>query len=170
MWKSPLDHERAYKISLIDIDSSLYRQGLTLLDCGLPGVQDETTEVGRGLVDYDRKKALRRTETRSAHVLSLLDHPGDRRSSTSRGNGKTSLIRVILAQVGSCSQVALAVATFSINSIQHVPSSARSRRRLFGENKLYIALETTGEWVQYYTSEIPSEEAGGRLRKLLFST
>ncbi|KAG8304752.1 hypothetical protein J6590_101786 [Homalodisca vitripennis] len=59
MWKSPLDHERAYKISLIDIDRSLRRRRLTLVDSGLSGVQHETTEVGRGLVNYDRKKALR---------------------------------------------------------------------------------------------------------------
>ncbi|KAG8280042.1 hypothetical protein J6590_090985 [Homalodisca vitripennis] len=78
-------------------------------------------------MDYGEKKALRRTKTRSAHVHSLLNNTGDHRYSRVTvldgpgGYCKTSLIRVIPAQVGSFRQVGLAVASGNMPEVIQPP-------------------------------------------------
>ncbi|XP_046661355.1 ATP-dependent DNA helicase pfh1-like [Homalodisca vitripennis] len=119
------------KLTLIDIDRSLRQQGSCLKDHGLPYVEDDTTELGRELLNYGEN--LQRTIVEDwvpklspdqrrvfEYVRSLLLNPRDRRTSRiifldgPGGYGKTSLIRVILAYVRGCRQVALAVASSGI--------------------------------------------------------
>ncbi|XP_046688846.1 ATP-dependent DNA helicase PIF1-like [Homalodisca vitripennis] len=129
--RNPLDPELAVKLTLIDIDRSLRQQGSCLKDHGLPYVEDDTTELGRELLNYGEN--LQRTIVEDwvpklspdqrrvfEYVRSLLLNPRDRRTSRiifldgPGGYGKTSLIRVILAYVRGCRQVALAVASSGI--------------------------------------------------------
>ncbi|XP_046663121.1 uncharacterized protein LOC124356020 [Homalodisca vitripennis] len=96
-----------------------------------PYVEDDTTELGRELLNYGEN--LQRTIVEDwvpklspdqrrvfEYVRSLLLNPRDRRTSRiifldgPGGYGKTSLIRVILAYVRGCRQVALAVASSGI--------------------------------------------------------
>ncbi|XP_046666819.1 uncharacterized protein LOC124358560 [Homalodisca vitripennis] len=96
-----------------------------------PELADDTTELGRELLNYGEN--LQRTIVEDwvpklspdqrrvfEYVRSLLLNPRDRRTSRiifldgPGGYGKTSLIRVILAYVRGCRQVALAVASSGI--------------------------------------------------------
>jgi len=129
--RNPHDPELAVKLTLIDIDRNLRRQGSSLVDHGLPYVQDDTTELGREMLAFgenqqraiveewepklsedqrcvfQRIKSLLHNPTRGESSRAIfLDGPG--------GYGKTSLIRVILAYVRSCNHVALAVASSGI--------------------------------------------------------
>jgi hypothetical protein len=129
--RNPEDPELAYKLSLIEIDRSLRLQGSSLTDHGLPHVQDDTTELGRELLNYGenlQRRIVEEWEPKLSHdqrrafeyLRSLITHPGEggnRRTiflDGPGGYGKTALIRVILAYVRSCRQVALAVASSGI--------------------------------------------------------
>ncbi|KAI0216145.1 hypothetical protein L0F63_007192 [Massospora cicadina] len=46
------DEERAYKLGLIHIDRCLRRHGSSLLEAGLPVVEDDSTEFGRERLQY----------------------------------------------------------------------------------------------------------------------
>ncbi|XP_054274704.1 uncharacterized protein LOC128994295 [Macrosteles quadrilineatus] len=129
--RNPLDHELAFKLSLLEIDRSLRRQGSCLADHGLPSVEDDTTELGRELLVYgenQQKSLVDEWEPKLSndqravlnHVRSLLQ--GDRRTNRlifldgPGGYGKTLLISVLLAYVRSQSHVAIAVASSGIAS------------------------------------------------------
>ncbi|XP_054287572.1 uncharacterized protein LOC129003305 [Macrosteles quadrilineatus] len=126
--RNPLDVELAYKLGLIDIDRSLRRQGSCVADHGLPDVHDDTTELGRELLLHGENQQrvfveewvpkLSEDQNRVfEYVTSVLNAPASGTSSKiifldgPGGYGKTTLIRVILAYVRGCRQVALAVAS-----------------------------------------------------------
>ncbi|KAI5708509.1 hypothetical protein M8J77_024181 [Diaphorina citri] len=129
--RNPLDPELAYKLSLLEIDRSLRRQGSCLTDHGLPYVADDSTELGRELLAYgenlqgsivDEWLPRLSPDQRMVfdHIQNLLG--GSANAQTSRvlfldgpgGYGKTQLIRVILAFVRSQGHVAIAVASSGI--------------------------------------------------------
>ncbi|XP_054260096.1 ATP-dependent DNA helicase PIF1-like [Macrosteles quadrilineatus] len=129
--RNPLDVELAYKLGLIDIDRSLRRQGSCVADHGLPDVHDDTTELGRELLLHGENQQrvfveewvpkLSEDQNRVfEYVTSVLNAPASGTSSKiifldgPGGYGKTTLIRVILAYVRGCRQVALAVASSGI--------------------------------------------------------
>ncbi|XP_054283292.1 ATP-dependent DNA helicase PIF1-like [Macrosteles quadrilineatus] len=129
--RNPLDVELAYKLSLIEIDRSLRRQGSCVADHGLPDVHDDTTELGRELLLHGENQQrafveewvpkLSEDQNRVfEYVTSVLNAPASGTSSKiifldgPGGYGKTTLIRVILAYVRGCRQVALAVASSGI--------------------------------------------------------
>uniref|UniRef100_A0A8D8VRR9 ATP-dependent DNA helicase n=1 Tax=Cacopsylla melanoneura TaxID=428564 RepID=A0A8D8VRR9_9HEMI len=135
--RNPLDPELAYKLALLDIDRSLRRQGSCLTDHGLPFVRDDTSELDRELDTYednvqsevvdewlpklspdqrrvfDHIRHLATTTSNDEYAsrspqsrVLFLDGPG--------GYGKTQLIKVLLAEVRSRHQVAIAVASSGI--------------------------------------------------------
>ncbi|XP_054280075.1 uncharacterized protein LOC128998104 [Macrosteles quadrilineatus] len=129
--RNPLDVELAYKLGLIEIDRSLRRQGSCVADHGLPDVHDDTTELGRELLLHGENQQRAFVEewvpklSEDQHrvfeyVTSVLNAPASGTSSKiifldgPGGYGKTTLIRVILAYVRGCRQVALAVASSGI--------------------------------------------------------
>jgi len=128
--RNPHDIDSAYTLALIEIDRSLRRQGSCLVSHGLPDVQDDTTELGRELLLYGENHQRRLVEEwlpkLSVDQKAVFDHVSlilqNRTGAGSKtlfldgpgGYGKTQLIRVILAHVRSCRQVAIAVASSGI--------------------------------------------------------
>ncbi|XP_054281411.1 uncharacterized protein LOC128999079 [Macrosteles quadrilineatus] len=128
--RTPSNPGMAEKLALIEIDRSLRRQGSSLIDHGLPDVQDHTTELGRESLIYDvhqQREYVDLWEPRLSadqkrvydYVNSLLCESATSESSMifidgPGGYGKTLLLSVILAHVRSCNHVALAVASSGI--------------------------------------------------------
>lgn len=134
--RNPGDPERAYKLSLIQIDRSLRRHGSGLAAHGLPVVEDDSTELGRQLLNYsadvqnrmleewapqltaeqravlDHVKALIESEqppTGDSSRILFLDGPG--------GYGKTTLLKVLTSYVRSHNKIALCVASSGIAAL-----------------------------------------------------
>ncbi|KAG8280040.1 hypothetical protein J6590_090983 [Homalodisca vitripennis] len=99
---------------------------LTLVDCGLPDVQDDTTEVGKGNVGLELEKKLLVDQRRILHTFVLFNNPGEQRYWTvisldgPEDIEKFSLDHVIPAQV------ALAV-TSSVIAAGNMPGEPQHR-------------------------------------------
>ncbi|XP_034236438.1 uncharacterized protein LOC117642399 [Thrips palmi] len=133
--RHPDDYEKAYKLGLIQIDRCLRRNGFKLTDHGLPDVQDDTTELGRELLNYSAENQQRFVdewlpqldpEQRALfEYIKLLSEqqastPNNPRSiflSAPGGYGKTAVLKVITSYLRARGKVVLCVASSGIAAL-----------------------------------------------------
>ena len=131
----PADPERAHKLGLLQIDRALRRQGSCLRAMGLPYVEDDSTELGRELMNYNSEAQaeivnewlplLSEDQSRVwRHVKMLLDREDQRQPLFGVSNaifldgpggyGKTALLNVIIAYGRSQGKVVIVVGSSAI--------------------------------------------------------
>lgn len=131
--RMPNDTDRAYKMSLIQIDRLLRKHGTSLVEQGLPNIRDDTTELGREQIEFSAGRLNAYVETWQPrlstdqravfeYVDRLVEDPIFKRANNSSifidgpaGTGKTLLLNVVAAHVrGSRNNVVLCTATSGI--------------------------------------------------------
>ncbi|XP_028175843.1 uncharacterized protein LOC114364057 [Ostrinia furnacalis] len=132
------DAEKAYKLCLIQIDRLFRRHGTSLVEQGLPGVIDDSTEVGRERVEYNRDelntfvsswlpKLSPDQNLVFNYIHTLLSDSEFRNSNNTAifidgpaGTGKTLLLNVITAHARGNSGIVLCTASSGIAAQNYV--------------------------------------------------